>query len=466
MFGLREPGARTSDALQDDRLRLVLPAIAIGTALAPLNSTMIAVALPSIQSAFGVSLAETTWLVVIYLVTMAVAQPICGRLGDMHGRRRMYLIGLTWFGIASAACVVAPSLPWLIVFRGNQALAGALCIPNGIALVRESVPVEKRGQSFGVIGMAAGTAAAAGPPLGGLLVHIGGWQAIFWANLPIIVVAAALAISSLPASKPGRRAGGRFDYAGSLLLGLSLSAIALVPLVLERVGGVGVGFALLGGVSAGWLFVWRERRASSPVVNLALFRHRHYAWACVSIILSNLVMYTTILAIPQLLEGVWNHSVQVTGLVLASMSAFAAFLGPVSGRWADSRGYWMPAVTGAIGLAVGAFMLAISAASTGLAITVISLVVMGLGIGIGGAPVQTAAVESVPFEQTASASGIFSTFRYLGSVIGSTLLALALSGEVGVGEGRNFTVLFAGLTVPALLGIIANSRVADRQPRA
>lgn len=451
-------------ATVDGGSSLVLPAIAIGTALAPLNSTMIAVALPSIQAQFGVSLAETTWLVVIYLMTMAVAQPICGRLGDMHGRRRVYLIGLAWFGIASAACIVAPSLPWLIVFRGNQALAGALCIPNGIALVRDSVPVEKRGQSFGVIGMAAGTAAAAGPPLGGLLVSLGGWPAIFWANLPVIAVATFLAVRSLPASVPGRRASGRFDYAGSLFLGLALAAIALVPFVLERVGGIGVTILLLAGIVSGWRFVRRERVAQNPVVDLSLFRQPHYGWACVSIILSNLVMYTTILAIPQLLEGVWNHSVQVTGLVLASMSAFAAFLGPVSGRWADSRGYWLPALTGAIGLVVGMVMLTLSAAATGLAITVASLAIMGIGIGIGSAPVQTAAIESVPHEQTASASGIFSTFRYLGSVTGTTILALALSEEIGTGDGRDFTVLFAGLTLPALLGIVANARVADRRP--
>lgn len=445
-----------------DGTSLVLPAIAIGTALAPLNSTMIAVALPDIQVAFGVSLTATTWLVAVYLLTMAVGQPICGRLGDMHGRRKMYLIGLGWFALASAACALAPSLPWLLAFRAQQALAGALCIPNGIALVREAVPRERRGQSMGIIGMSAGTAAAIGPPLGGFLVHLGGWPAIFLANVPVIGIAAVLALRALPDSVPSGHRSGRFDYPGSILLGLTLAGVIMVPVVVQRVGAAGLAALLCVTVIAGVLFIWRERRAASPVVDLALFRHRHYAWACVSVGLSNFLLYTTLLAMPQLLERVQEYGVQTTGLVLASFSAFAVFLGPWSGRWADRRGYWWPAVTGAIGLAAGSVLLAVSIAMAGIGMVVASLALMGIGLGISGASVQTAAVESVPHEQTGSASGIFSTFRYLGSVVGSTILAMALAGDLSRGETRPFTLLFAGMACVALLGIFANARVAER----
>ncbi len=394
---------------------LVLTAIAIGTTLAPLNSTMIAVALPDIQADLDVSLTATTWLVAVYLLTMAVGQPICGRLGDVHGRRRMYLIGLGWFALASIACGIAPSLPWLLLFRAQQALAGALCIPNGIALVREAVPAERRGQSFGVIGMAAGTAAAIGPPLGGFLVQFGGWPAIFLANVPVIAVAVALALRSLPDSGPGAQGPGRFDYQGSLLLGLALGAIVLVPVTSERFGALGIGTLVPLAGLAGVMLVRRERRAASPVVDLTLFRHRHYAWACASVSLSNFMLYTTLLALPQLLEGVRGYDVHATGLVLASFSAFAVLLGPLGGRWADRRGYWWPAVLGAVGLAAGSILLAASVAGAGIGAIVVSLAIMGVGLGIASVSVQTAAVESVPHDQTASASGIFSTFRYIGS---------------------------------------------------
>jgi EmrB/QacA subfamily drug resistance transporter len=445
---------------------LVLTAVAIGTALAPLNSTMIAVALPDIQASLDVSLTATTWLVAVYLLTMAIGQPICGRLGDLYGRRRMYLSGLALFAMASSACAFAPSLSWLLAFRALQALAGAMCIPNGIALVREAVPVERRGQSMGIIGMAAGTAAAIGPPLGGLLVHLGGWPAIFLANVPVIAVAAVLARRALPRSLTFGLPSGRFDYPGSFLLGLALGTIVLMPAVTESAGGEGLVLLLPLMLAAGGLFIWRERRASAPVVDLALFRHRHYRWACFSVSMSNFLLYTALLATPQLFERVWGYSVQTTGLALASFSAFAVLLGPVSGRWADRSGYWLPAVTGATCLAAGSVLLALSSAIAGIVAIVVSLAIMGVGLGIAAASVQTAAVESVPHEQTGSASGVFSTFRYLGSVVGSSILAMSLSGDPGPGDTLPFTLLFAGMAAVALLGILTNARVAERSSSA
>ncbi|HEV2072323.1 MAG TPA: MFS transporter [Thermomicrobiales bacterium] len=172
--------------------RWLLPAIAIGTTVAPLNSTMIAIALPEIQEVFDVSITSTAWLVTLYLVAMAVGQPVGGRLGDLYGRR-VYLLGLIWFAVASAGCAFAPTLPWLIGFRIQQALAGALSFPNGAAIIRATFPKARRGVVFGVVGLAAGSAAAAGPPLGGALVFAWGWSAIFWANLPVIGIAFLLA---------------------------------------------------------------------------------------------------------------------------------------------------------------------------------------------------------------------------------------------------------------------------------
>src|SRR5699024_2580975 len=133
----------------------LLPTIALGTMLAPLNSTMIAVALPDIQAAFGTSVTAVSWLVTLYLIAMAVGQPIGGRLGDVHGRRRVYLIGLIGFGIASLGSALAPSLGWLMLFRVGQALTGTLVFPTGAALIREAIPEGRRGMAFGIVGMSA-----------------------------------------------------------------------------------------------------------------------------------------------------------------------------------------------------------------------------------------------------------------------------------------------------------------------
>ena len=442
--------------------RLLLPTIAIGTMLAPLNSTMIAVALPDIQKTFDASVTSTAWLVTIYLIAMAVGQPIGGRLGDLYGRRPVYLIGLLWFAAASLGCAFAPDLVWLIVFRLQQAIAGTLVFPNGAALVREAIPEGRRGMAFGMVGLAAATAAASGPPLGGILAATLGWASIFWANVPLIAIALVLGWRCLPrgsGSGGGRR---RFDVAGTALLALSLSTLIMIPTLLkiDRLA-----IAVLAAVAVagfGWSFVRWERRVAAPLVDMSLFGRPHFAAACASILLGNLVMYTTLLAIPLYLEGVRDQSLRTTGLMLAAMSAFAAFSTPLGGRWADRHGRWLPAVTGASFVFCGALLLAIGVLVAGTVLLVIALTVLGLGIGISGAAVQTAAVESVPGASAGSASGIYSTSRYIGSVVGSSVLAMVFVRQPDSGDARQFVLIFAGLAVVAIAGIVANANVASR----
>lgn len=440
---------------------MLLLAIAIGTTLAPLNSTMIAVALPDIQRDLGVCVTATASLVTIYLAAMAVGQPIGGRLGDLFGRRRVYLLGLVWFAVASAGCAFAPSLPWLIAFRTQQAMAGALSFPTGAAIVRGAVPMERRGSAFGIVGMATGLAAAAGPPLGGVLVHAFGWPAIFWANVPVVGTAILLGWHSLP-RKTIDRVRPPFDVIGSGLLAASLSAVVVIPTLL-RAGrpSLAAGVALAS-VGFGIAFVRWELLAPAPVVDVRLFARSHFAAACASIGVSNLVMYTTLLALPLYLEGVRGLGVQVAGAVLVALSAFAALWGPVGGRWTDTRGRWLPAVAGAAILFVGAILLTLAVRGTGLGVLAAALATMGLGLGMAAAPVQTAAVEAVPMRETGSAAGIFSTARYLGSVTGSTILAIAFVATPLPGEADRFVLLFAGLSVVALAGIAINAQVAER----
>ena len=445
--------------------RWLLVTVAVGITLAPLNSTMIAVALPDIQQAFGVSVTATAWLVTIYLVAMAVGQPIGGRLGDLYGRRRVYLLGLALFAIASAGCAFAASLPVLIMFRTMQALAGALSFPNGAAMIREAIPSARRGSAFGTVGMVAMAAAASGPPLGGLLVHWFGWSSIFWANVPVVTVAVALGLRSLPRQKLARlaeTARERFDLVGTGLFAGALAGLIVIPTLLRQHRmAVAVAVALISVAIAIGFIRW-ELRSSAPVVNLRLFRHSGFAAACLSICLSNLVMYTTLLALPLYLERVRGHDSRVTGLTLAALSALAALAGPLGGRWSDARGYWLPAVVGAAGLAVGTAALAGAVGSTVLLPILLALAAMGLGLGISGAPVQAAAVEAAPGRAAGAASGIYSTARYIGSVIGSTVLAVVFATRPASGASGRFEALFAALAVVAVAGIVVNTRVAAR----
>lgn len=270
---LRSPEASSASA---ERLLVVITAL--GTILAPLNSTMIAVALPDIGRALGVGAGEAGWLVTSYLVAMAVTQPLGGSFGDLFGRRRMFLGALGGFALASVGAGLAASLPALVAFRTGQALAGAMAIPTGMAIVRERIPGERRGAAFGVVGAAIALGAGVGPPLGGLLVELAGWRGIFWVNVPLVAVALALAWSALPAAQ--RSASGpspvavtvrQFDLAGAVLLAGTLTALALAASSLgsrDTVRALGLGTAAL---VLGALFVRNEGRAQQPIIRLDLF---------------------------------------------------------------------------------------------------------------------------------------------------------------------------------------------------
>lgn len=442
--------------------RWLLLAIALGTTLAPINSTMIAVALPNIQSDLGVSVSQTAWLVTLYLVAMAVGQPIGGRLGDLFGRRRVYLAGLLWFGIASGACAFAPNLEVLIVFRTQQALAGALVFPNGVAMLRQAVPAERRGSAFGMVGMVTSLAAAIGPPMGGALVHAFDWRAIFWVNLPIIALAFWLNWRYLPGREGIEQRRPAFDKLGSLLFALTLGAFIVIPTTIRTdqvLAGLGAAMVSIG---CGIGFVLWELRNAHPVVDVRLFANQAFSAACASIALSNLVMYTTLLALPLYMDHVRQDNERVIGLTLTALSALAAIWGLLGGRITDNRGKWLPAVAGAIALFTGAALLAGTFDVERLWPAILALAIMGTGLGVQSAAVQTAAVEAAPVAKVGSAAGVYSTSRYMGSVIGATILAVVFASDPKPGDSATFSYLFMGLAVAALAGIVVNSRIAPR----
>ena len=175
--------------ISERRVRLV---VVLGAILAPLNSTMLAVALPGVIAEFGADVATAGWLMTAYLLALAVVQPVAGKLGDRFGRRGFMLGGLAVFGLASLGAAMAPSLPVLIAMRTAQAVAGAVVFPNGAGLLRQVIPAERRGRAFGTMGALLSLAAALGPPLGGVIVTLGGWRAIFLVNLPVILAALAV----------------------------------------------------------------------------------------------------------------------------------------------------------------------------------------------------------------------------------------------------------------------------------
>ncbi|HEX5501102.1 MAG TPA: MFS transporter [Thermomicrobiales bacterium] len=438
----------------------LLAAIALGLVLAPLNSTMIAVALPALATDFHVGIGGTGWLVVGYLIAMAVVQPIAGGLGDGYGRRRVMLGALGVFLAASLLAAAAPTFPALVGLRLGQAVAGALIVPNGIALVREWVPKARRGAALGLLGAATGAAAGVGPLVGGLLVGLGGWRAIFVLNAPLVAAALLAGWSGLP-RVGGRRAVHRFDLAGTALLAGWLGGLALVASAPAGTA-TGLPMPVLAAATPALLaaFVWREARAARPVVRLALFRERAFAGACAASALGNLAMYATLLAVPQFLTLVERRPSAEVGLVLSALSLPLVVLAPLAGRLADQLGR-RPVALGGGALALAGFApLLRLAPGWSPWLLAAPLLVAGCGLALGTPAIQAAAIEAVAVRHAGMASGVFSTSRYLGSIVGSAVLA-GLLGPATIAAG-GFRDVFAMVAVAALGALAACALLSGR----
>jgi EmrB/QacA subfamily drug resistance transporter len=436
---------------------MVLVPVALGTMLAPLNSTMIAVALPELLEDFSRSLAWGSWIVTSYLVAMAAVQPLGGSLGDRYGRRRLFLIGLALFLAATVVAALSWSIEVLIATRTVQAIAGAMAIPNGTALVRSLVPPERRGRAFGNVGAAIAVAAGLGPPIGGVLTAALGWRWIFAANL--LLLAPALVLGwRLPADSPAPQTG-RFDLRGATLLTLGLVSLVLA-LTIWRLPGAPLGLAPALGLFAAvasFVLIRHGKRSQNPVLNLSLLRARGFTPAVTNVLLSNLAMYTLLLSLPLFLAdwSTWG-SAQV-GLLLAGLSLPTIFLSPLGGRLSDRVGRRAPVVVGACLISLGVLPFLAIGPNWSWPLYLFPLILVGAGLGLSMAPVQATAIEAAPSSQTGQAAGLFSTMRYVGSILGSSILAAVLIGPTPPVE--NFRLLYAALFVSACGAIFASWRL-------
>jgi MFS family permease len=306
------------------------------------------------------------------------------------------------------------------------------------------------------VGAAIAFAAAAGPPLGGFLVSQAGWRSIFEVNVVLVLPAVLIGWRSIPARRI-RASHASFDVAGSVLfLTMLLGAAALLT------GGSWNAGTMIATIALGMtstLFLRRELRHPDPVLQPRFFRLRAFAAANAAVALSNLAMYTTLLAIPILLLR--RPSVEV-GLVLAAMSVGMVVLAPVGGRLADGWGRRWPTVIGLFGLALGLLPLASTGGTIATFALLGSLAVAGVGLGLSSAGLQVAAVESVVIEQSGVAAGVFSTSRCLGSIVGASLLA-GMLGPVEDGVS-GFGVVFIMAVAAALLSALASIGLHDRPP--
>jgi MFS family permease len=395
-----------------------IAALVLSVALVPLNSTMLAVAIPTIARDLSVaSEALTQALVASYLLVGIVLQSPGGKLGDGIGHERALGLGQVVFAAGAIVGFVARSLPLLELSRGLMAAGGAVMVPSSFALVRSRVAEKAQARAFGAFGAVMGLAAAVGPLVGGEIVGRVGWPFLFAANAPPVLVAALLARSNV---KEPRRPMPRFDVLGSALLGVGL-VLAVLGLRAQRWGLVGAGVVVL------VLFFGWERRAANPVIDPSLFRARAFA-AGVSVVgLQNLAMYALLFELPLVLTRAFGGDAKTSGRTLLALT-LAMVTGSLSGgRMVARLGARGAALLGSVVALAGIVYLGWQT-PTGAGDLVPGLVLLGVGIGLSTPAVQTASMAAVDRAKSGMAAGVSSTARYLGGVIGVGVVSTLTSG--------------------------------------
>ncbi|HVZ32087.1 MAG TPA: MFS transporter, partial [Polyangiaceae bacterium] len=422
-----EPGAR----------RWTLSGVA-SAALAPLNSTMIAVALPEMARDLQLGSAVLRHgLVTSYLLTGIVLQSLGGKLADRIGYGRALRLGQVAFASAAVLGFAWPRAAPLLIARILMAAAGAVLVPSAVALLRSQLPPERRGRAFGVLGAVTSSAAAIGPKVGSLLTQHFGWRSIFLINVPWLLLWGSVAWLAPLEPRTRRASNARFDLPGALLLGVSLGAIVLGSVAAE------LRLWMLAGVGGLAGFVLWERRAPDPLIDLGLFRRRVFSAGSLVVALHNLAMYSLLFELPQMSARLFGPGREGVGTLLSAMMASTVIAAPIAGRLSDRLGPRSITFAGSISGVLGVLLLGVvpfvhpSQALPGL-------ILLGLGLGLATSPAQAAALSAVPRAQSGMAAGVAFTLRYLGGIAGLSILAALQtdSGEPRIALAEHHAVLW------------------------
>lgn len=430
-----------------------LLALGLSVALVPLNSTMLAVAIPSIGLDVGEAPAALTqWLVTSYLLVGIALQSPAGKLGDAIGHGRALSLGQLVFAAGALTGSVGRSLALLVLARCLMAAGGAIMVPSAMALARTRLPPSQRARAFGIFGAVMGLAAAIGPLLGGELCARLGWPALFVVNAPPVLLA-AIVRGRAGAEK---RSPLHVDVLGSVLLATGLGTIVVgtrVPGFVLPAGALGIALVTL--------FVFWERRAPHPVVDLSLFGRRAYAAGVAIAALQNLAMYALLFELPIVLTRVTGATSATIGRTLLGMT-LAMVVGSLSGgRAASALGPRASALLGGSIACAGAGLLVVlplRSATDQLP----ALVCLGLGIGLSTPAAQASSLGAVPPEQSGMAAGVAASGRYVGGAAGIAIVGALLAGGDTLARHRLGAFVFLGALAASLLAAMQLPRDAGR----
>jgi EmrB/QacA subfamily drug resistance transporter len=459
------PGIRYASS----RGRWVLAATVLGSGMAALDATVVGIALPAIGRDFHSSVASMQWFVDGYTLPLAGLLLLGGALGDIHGRRKVFVIGSVWFALASLGCGLAPDASFLIAARALQGVGAALLTPGSLAILQASFTPDDRSKAIGAWSGLGGVATAAGPFLGGYLIGAVSWRLIFFINLPVAVAVTAIAVRHVPESRaPGPRR--PLDAAGAVTISLALAGLTFGLIAASTDGWTspGVLASLLAGAALLVAFCAIEARSDHAMLPLTIFRTRQFSAANAVTFVDYGALGGALFLVPVVLQDVCGYSPLESGVALLPLTAIMLALSARSAALSARIGPRLQMTVGPLLIAAGmALFTRVHGSGDYLTQVLPAVLVLGFGLATNVAPLTATALSAVPAEHSGIASAVNNDVARTASLIAVAVLpALAgITGDVYLHPAaltRGFhTAVLIGAAAAAAGGILAAATIRN-----
>ena len=402
--------------------------VILGMIMSILDTTIVNVALRTLGHDLHSTIAQIQWVVTGYLLSLAAVIPLTGWASRRYGAKRVYLVSLVLFTAGSALCAIASSTTTLVLFRVLQGFGGGMIMPVGQLIMAQVAGPKRMGRVMGIVAMPAMMGPILGPVIGGAILQYLHWSWIFLVNVPIGVVAFALAWRLLPHTDSGHA--GRLDTLGLLLMSGASSALVYG---LSELGTAGTSLGapqvvgpIVAGVVLAGVFCWHALRVERPLLDIRLYANRVFAAASLTTFGLGAALFGAMILVPYYYQSVRHESVIVTGLLTGPQGLGMLLVMPLAGRFSDRFGGGRVALAGVSLLSLSTIPLAFIGASTSIVYLSLVLVLRGVGIGFSFMPAMTAAFASLRSDQLSDATPQLNVVQRIGGAIGVAVLAVVL----------------------------------------
>lgn len=405
----------------------VLITVTMGIFMIILDATIVNIAFPTLRSALGATLSDAQWVISIYVLALGITTPVSGFLADRFDIKRVYLVGLAIFTFGSFLCGLAPSLGLLVAARALQGFGGGLAQPLGAAQLYRAFPPKEQGTAFGILGIALVVAPALGPILGGWLVDLHVWRAIFFVNIPIGILGVVLGSRFLFDYKTGKRP--LFDPVGLMTAVLGFGAVLYAASVAETYGWTGSRTLIILALGFGVLLVHifiEIRVAKEPMTNLRLFGNSIFLNASLVGYVATIALFGAEFLMPIYLQNFRGRTALEAGIILLAVAATSAFATPLAGRLYDRIGPRTIMVTGFLVLCVNTWQLSLLQGTTPIPYIVFLLALRGLAVGLILQTSFVSALSTIPLDQLPRGSSLYNSTRFVVQALSVATLATVL----------------------------------------